>query len=398
MTLRRWTSAFTLIELLVVIAIIAILAAMLLPALASAREKARRSACTNNLNQMSKATEMYLSDYGGYFASGWDWSQTNTTTSVGSWVPYYRMDDPVTGQWLMSSYHVREDGARYPRCIGVGSHLKDDATKWSPVNTWGSNYAAKALQQFKVGPWAQGFYLTCGYLTDAKAFYCPSAMDTTMSGYQYNGGMKMNQTLRHWQQAGGFDGKTLMYGNWPETFCNYQYGLGGQYSIESQYAYRNAAIMVNPQGGSWYTGLPNGSYHRIPYTKKMVIANSGGPAFKTQKILGGRMLTCDYFGRVPGANGLAPGFGNGCHRDGYNALYGDYSVAWYNDPEQRIMYWPIYDAQVDATRDDVLGDAYGIYYYTTPLTNSFRALGTLLIYHNMDMFRGIDVDATDIGS
>ena len=77
---RRVWPAFTLIELLVVIAIIAILAALLLPSLAGAKERAKRAGCVNNVRQFLLAAHMYANDNDQRLPSGA--SDSNTPNGV----------------------------------------------------------------------------------------------------------------------------------------------------------------------------------------------------------------------------------------------------------------------------------------------------------------------------
>jgi prepilin-type N-terminal cleavage/methylation domain-containing protein len=98
--LGRSRGAFTLIELLVVIAIIAILAALLLPALACAKQRSQRVACLSNLKQTGTAFAIYLGDFQDRFADQRDLKNSLGYHPWTSWPP----SDPRAG-WAAVTLH-----------------------------------------------------------------------------------------------------------------------------------------------------------------------------------------------------------------------------------------------------------------------------------------------------
>ena len=326
-------SAFTLVEMLVVIAIIGTLAALLLPALSSARERGRRTSCLSNLDQIGKSlaiycnsSENYLPSYAGYGLPSCDMGNVN---------------------WSLVNYPGHQGVSRH--MVVAYSREFDSTDPADELSPGQRNFMPVGL----------GIMIERDVIRDPRVLDCPSMRSVVSTWY---GAAEYRYDPGVWQLLGGELGKQFVDADGRSLHPAVTTDPNRVTAVLSSYSYRNTPFYCRTQpanAGSYPGVAPDWSAEShfaktgswvaewdilVPDSNKVVVrAQFMTPPFKTRKLLRDRAIVADTFDYADPSSSALFGQDQGLvrrhHRGGYNIGFGDGHGTWYEDGSDHIRNW-----------------------------------------------------------
>ena len=321
---------FTLIEMLLVMAVIGVLMGFLLPAVMSARERGRRTQCTEQLRQIAMALDIYAMNSGNYLPS----------------YPGYGL--PTCDIGPIGAPFVNYGGHQ-----GVCRHM---------VIAYGEDTGAELssgrLNFMAVG---LGILVEERVLDDPLILSCPS-MGRTATTYYGSSAYEYDSAV--WRKLGGIPGKQFQTGDGSDL--HHTPATDDKVTaILCSYAYRNQPFYCRQEPDNWadHPNPPNpveyndstlldwsdpddrwSAAWELRYVKPgPTYATFMMPAFKTRKQLRDRAIVADSFDyaspTISGTFSNTEGLGESHHEDGYNVVFGDGHATWYGDSARTIAGW-----------------------------------------------------------